>query len=161
MLMMIMIMSMGETVSELLPPTCLLFIPQEIYELGEPWGNDTDRVRHLIDPPGLWQSYQHIYLVAKQEELAKKIINLALQIIFVHTSKGYLTCCKMLRHGADCFTSSRNEGVLRIFIALTNPSSSVGFEPAKLGSNGKHVNHYTTEDDSRRNIPEDIFITLP
>jgi hypothetical protein len=37
--------------------------------------------------------------------------------------------------------------VLRIFIALKNPSLSAGFENANLGSNGKHANHYTTEDD--------------
>jgi hypothetical protein len=44
-------------------------------------------------------------------------------------------------------TSSPREGVLRIVIALKNGSSSVGFEPASLRSNGKHVNHYTTESD--------------
>jgi hypothetical protein len=33
------------------------------------------------------------------------------------------------------------EAVLWIFIALKNPSPSVGFEPVKLGSNGKHNNH--------------------
>jgi hypothetical protein len=32
------------------------------------------------------------------------------------------------------------EGVLLIFIVLKNP----GFESADLGSNDKHVNHYTT-----------------
>jgi hypothetical protein len=35
--------------------------------------------------------------------------------------------------------------VLRIFIALKNLPPSAGFEEAKLGSNGKHANHYTTE----------------
>jgi hypothetical protein len=33
---------------------------------------------------------------AKQEEMAKKIMNLALLNIFVHTSKGFLTCYKIL-----------------------------------------------------------------
>jgi hypothetical protein len=33
------------------------------------------------------------------------------------------------------------EVVLLIFIALENPSSSAGYEPANLGSNGKHDNH--------------------
>jgi hypothetical protein len=37
--------------------------------------------------------------------------------------------------------------VLRIFIALKNPSPSAGFEPASVAPNGKHVNHYTIEDD--------------
>jgi hypothetical protein len=34
--------------------------------------------------------------------------------------------------------------VLRIFIALKNPSSWPGFEPATVGSSGQHTNHYTT-----------------
>jgi hypothetical protein len=33
------------------------------------------------------------------------------------------------------------EDVLRIFIAIRNPSSSAGFEPAYIRSNGKHANH--------------------
>jgi hypothetical protein len=37
--------------------------------------------------------------------------------------------------------------VLLIFIALKNPSPSVGFETANLESNGKYANHYATEDD--------------
>jgi hypothetical protein len=40
------------------------------------------------------------------------------------------------------------EGVTRIFVALRNPSPSAGFEPANLGSDGKHANHYTTEDNA-------------
>jgi hypothetical protein len=45
-----------------------------------------------------------------------------------------------LRHGTDGFTSSPNEGVLRIFFfAIKNPSASAGFEPAKLGSKGQHA----------------------
>jgi hypothetical protein len=31
--------------------------------------------------------------------------------------------------------------VVWIFITLKNPSPSAGFEPANLGSNGKHANH--------------------
>jgi hypothetical protein len=51
-----------------------------------------------------------------------------------------------LQHGTDGFTSPK-EGVLLIFIANENPSPLVSFEPANLGSNGEHDNHYTTEDD--------------
>jgi hypothetical protein len=39
----------------------------------------------------------------------------------------------------------RKEGVLRIFIALKNPSPWPGFEPATFGSSGQHTNHYTTK----------------
>jgi hypothetical protein len=75
------------------------------------------------------------------------MMKLALRSILVHTSKEYLTCRKILRHGADGFTSRPNEGVLRIFIALHNPSFSAGFELANVGSNDKHAIHYTIEDD--------------
>jgi hypothetical protein len=43
---------------------------------------------------------------------------LALRSIFFHASKGSLTCCKVLRYGADGFSSTLRESVLRIFIAL-------------------------------------------
>jgi hypothetical protein len=33
---------------------------------------------------------------------------------------------------------------------IKNPSLSVGLEPANLGSDGKHTNHYTTENDLRK-----------
>jgi hypothetical protein len=49
-----------------------------------------------------------------------------------------------LRHGTNGFTSPPKEGVLQILSPLKNPSSSAAFEPANLGSSGKHSNHYTT-----------------
>jgi hypothetical protein len=58
-----------------------------------------------------------------------------IQYLFLYLL-GSLTCRKILRHGTDGFTSSPKEGVLRIFIGLKNLSSSAGFEPASLGSNG-------------------------
>jgi hypothetical protein len=39
----------------------------------------------------------------------------------------------------------REEGVLRIFIALENPSSWPGFEPATFGDSVQHTNHYITK----------------
>jgi hypothetical protein len=45
-----------------------------------------------------------------------------------------------LRHGTDGFTSPPKEGVLRILLYFF-PSTSAGFEPANLGSSGKHANH--------------------
>jgi hypothetical protein len=41
--------------------------------------------------------------------------------------------------GPTAFASPPREVMLRIFITLKNPSSSAGFEPANLGSSGKHV----------------------
>jgi hypothetical protein len=102
---------------------------------------------HDSSTRALWQSLQKTHLVAKQEELMKEIIRLALQSITVCTSKRSLTCHKVLRHGTDSFTSPPNEVVLRVFIVLKNSSPTARFKPANLGSNGRHANHYTTEDD--------------
>jgi hypothetical protein len=54
----------------------------------------------------------------------------------------------MLQRGADGFTSPPKEGALLVFIAFKNPLASAGFEPANVGSTGKHVNDYTTEETS-------------
>jgi hypothetical protein len=43
----------------------------------------------------LWQSYQQSHVVAKQEELAMEMINLALQSMFVHTLKEYFNIPKI------------------------------------------------------------------
>jgi hypothetical protein len=60
--------------------------------------------------------------------------------------QGSHTCCKILPHSADGFTFfPLKEVMLQIFIAVTNPSSSTGFEPVNLGSSGKHSNHLTTK----------------
>jgi hypothetical protein len=52
----------------------------------------------------LWQAYQQSHLKAKQEQLAKEIVNFALRRIF-HTSEGSLTYRKILRNEADGSTS--------------------------------------------------------
>jgi hypothetical protein len=65
----------------------------------------------------LCQACQQGHLVAKEEDLAK----------------GSLTCRKILRHGADGFTSPPKEGVLRIFTAFKNPSTRPGLIPRTLG----------------------------
>ena len=44
-----------------------------------------------------------------------------------------------LRHGTDGFTSPPKGGVLRTFFVLKNPTASVGFEPANLGTKGQHA----------------------
>jgi hypothetical protein len=50
---MMMIMSMGHDVSELRPPTGLLFIPQVTDDHGQPWWNDINTGKLLIRPTGL------------------------------------------------------------------------------------------------------------
>jgi hypothetical protein len=59
--------------------------------------------------------------------------------------------------GPSRFTSIREEGVLRIFIALKNSSPRPGLEPATFGSSGQHINHYTTKTtDIKITIDENI-----
>jgi hypothetical protein len=53
----------------------------------------------------------------------------------------------VLDHGDNGFTSPLREVLLWLSKALKNSSLSTGFEPMILGSNGKHDNHYTTEND--------------
>jgi hypothetical protein len=54
----------------------------------------------------LWQFYKQSHLVAKQEGLENKIMNLASRSnIFVHTSKDSIKFRKILRHGADGVTA--------------------------------------------------------
>jgi hypothetical protein len=55
-----------------------------------------------------------------------------LPIQYLKHFKGSLTCRKILQHGADGFTSHPKESVLRIFIALKNPSSRSGLNPRPL-----------------------------
>jgi hypothetical protein len=91
-------MSMGwDYISELRPPTGLFIIPHVIYKQGEPRWNDTDRREFLISPPEFSGKSTTSHLIAKQEELAKEIMNLAPWSIFVHSLKGSLTCRKILR----------------------------------------------------------------
>ena len=44
-----------------------------------------------------------------------------------------------LRNGTSGFTSLQKENVLRIFLALKNPTASVGFEPANFVTKGQHA----------------------
>jgi hypothetical protein len=66
--------------------------------------------------------------VAKKEELAKEMMNLAFLGIFVHTSKGFLTCREERTTWGREFASAPKEVVLRIFIALKNPPPSARFQ---------------------------------
>jgi hypothetical protein len=69
--------------------------------------------------------------------------NLVYRSIYVHTSKRFLTCRKILRHGAYDITSTQKKGKLRILLSL-KPSLSAGIDTTNLGSNCKH---YTTDND--------------
>jgi hypothetical protein len=72
------------------------------------------------------------HLVAKQEETWREMsVNFGHKYLF-HTV-GILTCRKILQHRIACFTSPLKEDMLRIFIALKNPSFSAGLELQTLG----------------------------
>jgi hypothetical protein len=60
-------------------------------------------------------------LVAKQEDIAKEMVNSTLRSVYVRTLKVSLTCHQILRHGVDGFSSPPKEGVMQIVIALENP----------------------------------------
>jgi hypothetical protein len=64
------------------------------------------------------------------------------------TLRGYfLNAVKSYDMGQTALLLPLKEVVLRFVIALKNPSSSAGFEPNNLGSNGKHNDHYTTKNE--------------
>jgi hypothetical protein len=69
----------------------------------------------------LCQSYEHSH-----EELGEGN-GFGLRSIFVHTKKWHFSYREILRYGTSGFTSPPKEGVLRILIALKNPSPSAGF----------------------------------
>jgi hypothetical protein len=80
----------------------------------------------------LWQFYQQ----------TKEMMNLDIELSLFTLPNDFSLAVK-----SNSFTSPPKGGVLRIFIALKNPSPSAGFKPANLGSDGKYASHYTTEDD--------------
>jgi hypothetical protein len=65
-------------VSEQRPPTGLLFIPQLIYEHGEPQWNDIHRVKLPIRPPELSASRTSSHIVAMQKKVEKEMIHFVL-----------------------------------------------------------------------------------
>jgi hypothetical protein len=81
------------------------------------------------------------HLVAKEEEDDKgnaEFSEFCLRNVpFTHV--GLLTCRKILRHGANGFTSPSKKVVLWISSALKIPSPLPASEPTNLGSKGKHA----------------------
>jgi hypothetical protein len=51
-----------------------------------------------------------------------------------------------VKGSCECGDKPSGSGATNLFLKKTLPSAR--FEPANLGSNGRHVSHYTTEDDS-------------
>jgi hypothetical protein len=126
-----MIVSMGwDYVSELLLPTGVLFIPQVIYEHGEPWWNDIERGRLLILQPEL-------YGIIAAESCTKKSWGTWRRKLWIWRSE-YLcsyfeVILRNILHGASIVTSPPKEGVLHICIAPKSPSPQPGLNPRNLG----------------------------
>jgi hypothetical protein len=77
---MMMVMSMGERLRLVTTATNVPIVhPQLIYERTEPWWDGITGETPDSSIRALWQSYQSS--VAKQEELAKEMMNLALRSI--------------------------------------------------------------------------------
>jgi hypothetical protein len=130
---MMMIVSMGrDYVSELRPPTGRLFIPQVMWT----WRIIVEWCRQRKIPDSftgaLWQSYQQSS-GSKQAEWAKGLRIRSCEVFLLILASGFFTCRKFSRHGASGFTSLPKERVLRIFIALKNPSPRLGLNPRTLG----------------------------
>jgi hypothetical protein len=102
--------------------------PQVIYEHGELWWDD-------IDGESSWLIHQSSLAILPAEFSSIKSrenYEFSLRSIFVHTSKWFFTCRKILRHEADGFASPPKDGVLRIFIAFKNASLRPGWNPRTL-----------------------------
>jgi hypothetical protein len=120
-----------------------LFIPHVIYGMDNHGGMRSTGGTPDLSTRALWQSYQKSDLVTKQEELGEGNYEFRHRSIFVNTWKWFTKRRKTLRYESDGFTAPLKEGVLRVFIVLKYPSPSEGFDPANIGSNGKHANHDT------------------
>jgi hypothetical protein len=67
-----------------------------------------------------------------------------------HTLRDLLHAVKCYDMGPTALLPLPKEVVLRIFIALKNSSLLAEFKPANLESDGKHDNHYITDNDKCR-----------
>jgi hypothetical protein len=79
-----------------------------------------------------WLVHQNSLAVIPAERRdGRRSENFAYQ--YLRCLKGFLTCRKILLHGTSGFTSHPKEGVLRIFIAIKNPSRLPGLNTRPLG----------------------------
>jgi hypothetical protein len=114
-----------DDVSELQPPTGILFIPQVIYEHGEPWWWYVHQ-GSLANLPAESSG-------SKQEEWAKgmsiwpcKVFLFILQVIFLHTVKSY-------NMGPPALLLLRSKVCCGLFITRKSTSPRPGLKPQNLG----------------------------
>jgi hypothetical protein len=94
---------------------------------------------------------------SKQEEQEKGMINLAFLSISFHSCKWFLHADT----GPRLYFPSEKSRAPYFYRPLKSIASA-GFEPTNLGSNGKHVNHYTTEEikPTQRYLFQQYFIAV-
>jgi hypothetical protein len=115
-------------VSELRPPTGLLFIPRVIPEHWEPWWNDIDGRQLLIRPS------ERCLAVPPAEPSSSISEGTWQRRWWIWPLKLCFTCRKILLLQADSFTSPSKLGVLYIFMDLKYPSPWPGFNPRTLST---------------------------
>jgi hypothetical protein len=113
--------------------------------LGKLWGVGCHCFSQPLDVPTFPTRYFHVQrrerpLAAEGETLRGREMfrQISSRIRFPLNSRDILHAAN-LRYGTDGFTSRPKEGVLRIFFALKNPTSSARFEPANLGTKSQHA----------------------
>jgi hypothetical protein len=123
-------------VSELRPPQAYCSSPGDL-RCG-PWYHDTDRLTPNLSTRALWQppALPGSPAIKDISEASGRVGKGNENLVYPYPwdFKRSFTCCKILWHGTSGFTSHPKERVLRIFIALKNPSPWPGSNPQPLGS---------------------------
>jgi hypothetical protein len=130
MMMMIMIMSMGwDYVSELRPPTGLLFIPQVIYACGEPWWNNVNRRKLLIRLQELSGNFTSSHLVASMRNGRRKLWIQPREVFLFILASDFLHATKSYDAGLPALLPLRRKACCGFLSPLKNPSPRPGLNP--------------------------------
>jgi hypothetical protein len=87
-----------------------------------------NHIRVIHQSSLLWLQQRHLVVGRSGREVTAKFY-LSVSLSYL---KGSLTCRKVLRHGANGYTSPPKEVVVQIFIALKNNRSRPGLNPRIL-----------------------------
>jgi hypothetical protein len=125
----------------------LIVFPHVIYEHGEPWWNDINSGELLIRQPEFSGNLPAESSSRKSGGTGEGSDEFCLTNYLFHASKGFLICRKILDMEPTALLPLRRKSCCGSWSPLKNLSPSAGLEPANIGSNTRHANHYTTEDD--------------